>query len=432
MGRLQSIRERVSAFTLFPCDGRVCKVSSGEIEAAGPPARVGAFCEILDARTREPKLLGEVVALDGARLHIVPLGAASAAEVDDLVRLVPGAGHGLAGDAFASRAIDALGRPLDGRAPPAGIPYVPAGVGVLGRVTPSEQLTTGLRAVDGFLTIGRGQRVGVFAASGVGKSRLVEQVIAQARCDRIVVCLVGERGREVEALWREAGERITIVAATLDEPAPLRARSVDFALGLAEYWREAGEDVLLVVDSITRLAMALREIGLAAGEPPTVRAYTPNVLRELPRIVERCGAVRNSGSITAIFTVLSETDDVDDPIVEVMKSLLDGHIVLSRSLAQAGHFPAIDIGASISRLFGELVDPEHARAARTLRAQLARYEESRLLIESGLYKAGSNPALDRAIALRERINALLVQSTDEAVPAATTRAAMIDIARGAL
>ena len=433
MQRLDRLRRQIADVILFPCEGRVQTVSPSQVGALGPELRIGDFCEIVDKLTGACKAIGEVAALDGGAVRIVPFDSTSAINVNDIVRRIKGHGALAAGDGFSGRAVDALGRVIDGGASIEPTAFQARGVGVLDRVSPENCLATGIRAIDGFLTIGRGQRVGIFAASGVGKSRLVDQIIRQAHCDRIVVCLVGERGREVEALWRASrgNRKLTIVAATSDEPAPLRARAVEFALNLSEYWRDAGEDVLLVVDSITRLAMALREIGLMAGEPPTVRAYTPNVVRELPRIVERCGAVRNSGSITALFTVLSETDDVDDPIVEVMKSLLDGHVVLSRELAQAGQFPAIDIGMSISRLFTELVDKDHAAAARVLRALMARYEESHLMIESGMYKAGSNAGLDRAIALRERIKPFLSQELEESTDFARVRTAMMELARGA-
>jgi FliI/YscN family ATPase len=286
-------------------------------------------------------------------------------------------------------------------------------------------LPTGIRAIDGILSLGRGQRVGIFAASGVGKTSLMEQLATQVECDRVVICLVGERGREVEAIWRllsarEDCERYTLVAATSDESAALRARSVSHALALAEHWRSAGEHVLLVVDSVTRLAMALREIGLAAGAPPTVRAYTPNVFGALPRIVERCGAIASGGAITAIMTVLSETDDVDDPIVELMKSLLDGHIVLSRSLAEQGHFPAIDVPRSVSRGAQQLVAADQAKAMRQAVAQLAAYEDARVMIESGVYKSGTNAAVDRAIAKRGEMNAFLQQPRNESIPLAET------------
>jgi flagellum-specific ATP synthase len=285
-------------------------------------------------------------------------------------------------------------------------------------MAPARAVVTGIRAIDGLLPLAKGQRIGIFAASGVGKTSLLEQLAAQIECDRCVLCLVGERGREVEGIWRQVSKRadagrFTLVAATSDESAALRVRSANVALALAEHWRDQGEHVVLIIDSVTRLAMALREIGLASGEPPTVRAYTPNVFAALPRLVERCGAVRSGGAITAVMTVLSETDDVDDPIVEVMKSLLDGHIVLSRKLAERAHFPAIDVPRSISRLSPGLMAPPHAAAAREAIAMLGTYEEARLLIESGMYKQGASPEIDRAIAMRDRLSGFLRQSQDE-------------------
>jgi flagellum-specific ATP synthase len=290
----------------------------------------------------------------------------------------------------------------------------------LDRRDPSQVLATGIRAIDGLLTLGIGQRIGVFAASGVGKTSLVEQLAEQISADRTVICLVGERGREVESIWRRLSrradsDRFTVVAATSDESAALRGRAASYALCLAEYWRDRGEHVLLMVDSVTRLAMALREIGLAAGAPPTVRAYTPNVFAALPRLVERCGATAGSGAITAIMTVLSETDDVDDPIVELMKSLLDGHIILSRTLAEQGHFPAIDVLRSVSRGAHRLVKPEQAEAMRAVSALVATYDESRVMIESGVYRPGSNDAVDQAVAARPRIDAFLKQGTSDNV-----------------
>jgi len=287
------------------------------------------------------------------------------------------------------------------------------------RVDASAPLATGIRAIDGLLTLARGQRVGVFAASGVGKTSLMEQLAAQVESDRTIICLVGERGREVEAIWRKLSrrddrKRYTVVAATSDESAVLRARAASYALCLADHWRSKGEHVLLLVDSVTRLAMALREIGLAAGAPPTVRAYTPNVFAALPRLVERCGATRSAGSITAIMTVLSETDDVDDPIVELMKSLLDGHIILSRTLAEQGHFPAIDVTRSVSRGAERLHSDEQVKAMREVVAMLAAYEEARVMIESGVYKAGTNLWVDRALAARAAVTAFLRQDSREA------------------
>jgi FliI/YscN family ATPase len=414
--------DRLARADFTPPYGYVRKVAPGLIEASGPASRLGALCEI--ERGDAPALLAEVAAVDERRVVLVPLEPSAAIPLDARVVACPLGDKVPVGDAFAGRAVDSLGRPIDGGGPIAVGARAPLAGSVprpMDRAEPSQVVPTGLRAVDGLLTLGRGQRIGIFAASGVGKTSLVEQLATQVECDRCVLCLVGERGREVEAIWRmlsgrEDRERYSLVAATSDESAALRARSVGYALALAEHWRAAGEHVLLIVDSVTRLAMALREIGLAAGAPPTVRAYTPNVFGALPRLVERCGALRSGGAITAIMTVLSETDDVDDPIVELMKSLLDGHIILSRSLAEQGHFPAIDVPRSVSRGAHGLVAADQARLMREAVAQLAAYEEARVMIESGVYKAGTNRAVDRAVARRGELNHFLRQGRDETSP----------------
>lgn len=430
LGRTQDL---VAHYEPYAVEGRVLRIHAGEIVADGPDLSVGMQCEVVPGDSGHDPVRALVAAVASDRVVLVPFGPVSALKVGDRVLALRDGARIPAGDAFAGRAIDGLGRPIDcGPAIPAGTS--PSGqVRALDRIAPHEVLATGIRAIDSLLTIGRGQRIGIFAASGVGKTRLIGQVLEQASCDRMVICLVGERGREVEELWRHLGETGTrakacLVAATSDESAPIRARAVDQALALAEYWRGQGEHVLLVVDSITRLAMALREIGLIAGEPPTARAYTPNVFRELPRIVEGCGAARAGGSITALFTVLCETDEADDPLVEIMKSLLDGHILLSRSLAQAGHFPAIDVPRSISRLFDRLADETQRGAARQCRAWLSRIEESRILVESGMYKPGGDKELDAALAARADLDAYLRQGPDEATAFETARLGVIALA----
>lgn len=409
--------DAIDALSLFPEQGVVTKVAPGRIEATGPSMPLGALCEIA---SDDGVRLAEVAAIDTDRVVVVPIEPVGALRPGARVRKRNQHDHVGVGDRFAGRAVDALGRPFDGLGlliPNSVAPRIGAMAAPLDRIEPDRVSETGVRAIDALLTLGIGQRIGIFAASGVGKTSLIEQLARQMQSDRVILCLVGERGREVEALWRQLSsrhdaDRFTVVAATSDESASLRARATDQALGLAEYWRDAGEHVLLIIDSVTRLAMALREIGLAAGEPPTVRAYTPNVFAALPRLVERCGATRK-GSITAVMTVLSETDDVDDPIVEVMKALLDGHIVLSRTLAERGHFPAIDLSRSISRLASKLVSPDHARAAQRASELLSVYEQSRLLIESGLYRAGADAQIDRAVAARPGLMALLRQPMDE-------------------
>lgn len=417
---------------LAPPAGWVRRVSAARIEATGPAAALGDLCWIAHGDEVQRRVAAEVVDVSADGIALVPLEDAPI-RLGARVESRTSRSRLPVGDAFARRAIDAMGRPIDGGPSIAAdtISSGPARVpDPLTRRDPAKALVTGIRAIDGLLTLGIGQRIGVFAASGVGKTSLIEQIAFQAHADRCILCLVGERGREVEALWRKIGRRedagrFTVVAATSDQSAPLRARTVDQALALAEFWRSRGEHVLLILDSMTRVAMALREIGLAAGAPPTIRAYTPNVFATLPRIVERCGAIAGGGAITAVMTVLSETDDVDDPIVEVMKSLLDGHVVLSRTLAEQGHFPAIDIPRSVSRQCTRLVAPAQATAMRDVVAMLSAYEEARVMIQSGVYSAGSNAVVDRAIARRGALDGFLRQPQDEIAKFEETGATLI-------
>lgn len=382
---------------------------------------MGTLCEVGEGNGLIPPVVAEVVKVDIDHIALVPFGETASLAAGATVRALGEDSAIPVGDGFSGRAVDALARPIDGRgqvvtqhkAPLFGALPEP-----LDRATPREPIVTGIRAIDGLLTLGRGQRIGIFAASGVGKTSLIAQLARQASADRLVLCLVGERGREVDQLWSEdlppeVRARTTMVAATSDKPAALRVRAVYQALGLARYWRARGEHVLLVVDSVTRLAMAMRENGLAAGEPPTVRAYPPSVFSAIPRVIEHCGALKAGGAISAVFTVLSESDEVDDPICELMKSLLDGHIVLSRGMAERGQFPAVDIARSVSRNMHRLVSPEQLARSRKVLGHIASYEESRTLIESGLYSAGSSPAIDAAIAAKPAIDSFLAQAIDD-------------------
>jgi flagellum-specific ATP synthase len=409
--------------------GHVRAVASAHLEAEGPFVSVGDMCEIEAANG---SILAEVAAVGEQRIVLVPLDQNS--RLSPCARVVARAERARAGvgDAFSGRAINALGEAMDGGddiLPNGFLPLQGEVLAPIERAAATRVVETGIRAIDGLLTLGEGQRVGLFAAAGVGKTTLLSELARNVAADRCVVCLVGERGREVESLWRSLSsrpdaKRYTCVAATSDQSAPMRVRAAFQAIALAEYWRARGEHVLLVFDSITRFAMAQREIGLAAGAPPTLRAYTPNVFAALPRLVERCGARVAGGAITAIMTVLAETDDVDDPIAEVMKSLLDGHIILSRALADQGHYPAIDILRSVSRLAHEIITPEHAAAAGRASAQLAVYDDARVMIESGLHRTGANPRLDRAIATREPLMAFLRQEGAARVPLSETVAAL--------
>lgn len=415
--------------------GYVRKVAAGIVEANGPSCTLGDVCRIETGD--DDGVLAEVVAVEEGRLSLVPFEALSPIAPDAKVIALPARSLAPIGDGFAGRVVDALGNPIDG-----GPPILASGRAALsGRVLqplerrePDRPIETGLRAIDGLLTLGPGQRIGVFAAAGVGKTSLLQQIAAQTQCDYCVLCLVGERGREVESAWgalaaRQDKRRFSCVAATSDVSPILRARAVWQALCLAESWRDAGRHVLFILDSVTRFAMALREIGLAADEPPTVRAYPPSVFAALPRLVERCGAAKSGGTITAVLSVLSETDDVDDPIVETMKSLLDGHIILSRSLAEQGQFPAIDAPRSVSRLSGRITANEHSAAARRILSLLSAYEEGRLLLDSGLYKPGANPTLDCAVRARPEILEFLKQSSTEQSSLKTTQERLFALAR---
>lgn len=422
---LQSVRD----VDLVGRTGHVRRILPTYVEADGPNVSPGALCRI---ETASSSTLAEVVSVSRESIVIVPFESRHPTFSGARVTACDEADTVPVGNAFLGRAVDGLARPMDGkgpiraehRAPLAGLATTP-----LERVSPKRVLETGIRAIDGLLTLGHGQRVGVFAASGVGKTSLMAQLAQQVRADRCVICLVGERGREVEALWSEglspeARAKTTMIAATSDETAAMRTRACDYALALADHWRAQGHHVLLLLDSVTRLAMAMREIGLAAGEPPTVRAYTPSVFAGIPKLVERCGALKSGGSITAIMTVLSETDDIDDPISELMKSLLDGHIILSRSLAEQGQFPAIDIPRSVSRAASGLMEERHRTDVERAVQLLSTYESSRTLIEAGVYAPGSNPDIDRSLEKRPPLTRFLKQRQNEHTPYDQSRASL--------
>jgi flagellum-specific ATP synthase len=404
--------------------GKVVKIGSGYVVAKGPMATTGDICKVETRGLIDDEsqcVMAQVASVQDDQVTLVPLETIWMIEPDAKVILLPFRSEAPVGDYFSGRAIDALGRAIDlGPDPIAQSRMVLSGsvLAPMDRIDPVVPLATGIKAIDALLPIGKGQRLGVFAASGVGKTTLLRQLLGNIKVHRTVICLVGERGREVEAIWnglKRDGKigQYTCVAATSDQSAAMRVKAVQQALCLCEYWRDQGQDVLLVIDSITRYAMALREIGLAAGAPPTLRSYTSNVFNELPRAVERCGASKAGGSISAIFTVLSETDDVDDPIVEVMKSLLDGHIILSRQLAEQGHFPAIDVIRSVSRQAEQLVTAAQAKLIRGAIGHLSRHEDAKIMIESGVYKAGVNHELDRTIKIYPRLMEFLQQSSGE-------------------
>ncbi len=390
------------------------------LEADGPNLPVGSLCRILGGANKTVTL-AQVLRVDGNGTALAPLSNCHDLVVGARVEALGNHAELPVGTAFLGRAIDALGEPIDGGSSILAsetYPLNPDPPSPLDRASDGQLLETGIRAIDGFHPLSKGQRIGVFAASGVGKTSLLSQLLRQVDADICICCLVGERGREVEASWSRdfdgaARKRSIMVAATSDQAAALRVRAVHQAVALARFFQSQGRHVLLLVDSVTRYAMALREMGLAAGEPPTVRAYTPNVFSAVPRMVEQAGALKNGGSISAVMTILSETDDVDDPLSELMKSLLDGHIILSRSLAERGHFPAIDPLKSVSRNADLLMSNRHADTVRAAQALLECYERSRTMIETGLYSAGSNSDVDAAIAAYPKLEALLKQNRDE-------------------
>jgi len=431
--------DRIKAADLVKRTGRVTRISPSHFEADGPSVPLGTLCHVLSRGRGAEPLLAEVVGVGPSAVRLAPLGSNTSTFPGALVTATPLIDRVAVGDGFLGRAVDGLGQPIDGGAPIKTLALASLNsdhTTPLARTSPKTPLATGIRVIDGLLPLGRGQRIGVFAAAGVGKTSLLAQLANQVQVDRCVIGLVGERGREVEALWSsglhpQIKARTALLAATSDHPAALRVRAVWHALALAEHWRAEGHHVLLLLDSVTRLAMALRELGLAAGEPPTVRAYTPNVFAALPQVVERCGALRAGGSITAVMTVLSETDDVDDPICEMMKSLLDGHLILSRALAEQGHFPAIDIPRSISRLAPALMTPGQKTNADAARKALSLYEQSRTLIETGLYTRGANADLDEAIDLRPAILGFARQGQDERSAPAVAAEALAGIVKKA-
>jgi flagellum-specific ATP synthase len=414
--------------------GRVCEVSGLLVESAGPAASVGDFCEIRCANGRAVRT--QVIGFRNGRVLSMPLEETGGLELGDLILARSGEARVEVGPGLLGRVLDGFGRPIDGGAPVDAVDSYDlygAPPGPLEREHITKQLVTGIRAIDSLLPCGKGQRIGIFGGSGVGKSTLLGAMSRHNSADVSVIALIGERNREVrEFLERDLGpegvKRSVTVVATSDRPAPLRLRACFVALAISEYFRDQGADVLLVMDSATRLAMAQREIGLAAGEPPSQKGYTPSVFSLLPKIFERAGNFQR-GSITGFFTVLVEGDDLNEPIADAVRATLDGHVVLSRSLAAMGHYPAIDILNSVSRLASHLATNEQRAAARQLREALATYHQSEDLIQLGAYVSGANSKLDSAIRERPRLLEFLRQDADRPSPLEETMARLDELAR---
>ncbi len=429
---LSKYRCELEAKDLYRWKGTVTDVTGLIVESLGPASPIGAFCEIQTAQGRT--IRSQVAGFRNGRVLSVPLEEISGLEPGNLIYARSEDARIRVGPGLLGRVLDGFGQVIDdGPSIDAAEAYdlFAEPPGPLQREHIARPLITGIRAIDSLLPCGLGQRIGIFGGSGVGKSTLLGCMSRQNSADVSVIALIGERNREVrEFIDRELGpdgrKRSVVVVATSDRPAPLRVRACFVAVAVAEYFRDQGKNVLLVMDSVTRLAMAQREIGLAAGEPPSQKGYTPSVFAMLPRIFERAGSFRN-GTITGFFTVLVEGDDLNEPIADAARSTLDGHIVLSRQLGTAGHYPAIDILASISRIASQVTNPEQMRAAQKVREALACYHNSEDLIQLGAYVSGSNPKLDLSIRAHERILGFLRQGPHERASQAETLAALSEI-----
>ena len=404
-----------------PVSGKLTRVVGLTLEAVGCRAAVGSMCRI---ETATGTLDAEVVGFSGDKLFLMPS--------EDLGGVVPGARVVPLGSVskvplgmqLLGRVIDGIGTPLDGMGPiiTSGDEFIPHRLNPLARRQISEHLDVGVKAINAIITVGKGQRMGLFAGSGVGKSVLLGMMTRGSVADVCVVGLIGERGREVkefieDILGPEGRARSVVVAAPADASPLMRLKGCETALTVAEYFRDQGKDVLLLMDSLTRYAQAQREIALAIGEPPATKGYPPSVFAKLPALVERAGnGGGKQGSITAFFTVLTEGDDLQDPIADASRAILDGHIVLNRALADGGHFPAIDIQKSISRVMPMVTSEEHMLMARTMKQCMDSYERNRDLITIGAYQPGADPRLDVAIALKPQLDGFLQQRMKEIVP----------------
>ncbi len=412
-------QKRIHTANLIKLMGRVSKIIGLMIESSGPAVEIGEVCDIYPIKDGPP-LLGEVVGFNQDKVLLMPLG--------DMTGIGPGSrvvakGHALEVEVstdLLGRVLDGLGNPIDDQYKPAPQDRYPANndpPNPLYRDKIDKPLQLGIRAIDGLLTCGQGQRMGIFAGSGVGKSTLLGMIAKYTRADINVIALVGERGREVrEFIENELGEeglkRSVVVVATSDKPALVRVKAALIATSIAEYFRDLGKNVILMMDSVTRFSMAQREIGLAIGEPPVTRGYTPSVFSVLPRLLERAGN-SSEGSITGLYTVLVDGDDFNEPISDAVRGILDGHIMLSRHMAALGHYPAIDILESTSRVMPNIVGQEHIDASIRFKEVFATYKNAEDLINIGAYAKGSNPLIDRSIDKIDAFNAFLKQRTHE-------------------
>ena len=413
--------------------GKVNQVVGLVIESDGPPVSVGELCTITNAASGPP-VLAEVVGFKQSRVLLMPLGPMEGIAPGSKVTAHDKAFRVSIGKNLLGRVLNGLGEPIDGKGPIWSTDkrsVIAPPPDPLGRQRITEPLGTGIRAIDSLVTCGKGQRAGIFAGSGVGKSVLLGMLARNADADINVIALIGERGREVrDFIERDLGpeglDRSVIIVATSDQPALVRIKGAQVATAIAEYFRDEGKNVMLMMDSVTRVAMAQREVGLAIGEPPTTRGYTPSTFAMLPRLLERAG-MGETGSITGLYTVLVEGDDMDEPVADTVRSILDGHIVLSRRLQSQGHYPAIDVLESVSRVMVDVVSDAHFKTSNRIKEILVNYREAEDLINVGAYQEGSNSEIDYAIRYVADINGFLRQDIDENTPFQKTFEQMVGL-----
>lgn len=415
-------RRSVEEAKTISVQGVVTQVIGMVIEGRGPGMAVGGICEI-DLKNNGSSIPAEVVGFRNDRVLLMPLGEMRGIEPGSRIRLKQQSPDIKAGQKLLGRVIDGLGNQIDQKDRieyETEYPLYAEPLNPLLRERINEPVDVGIRAINGLITIGKGQRIGIMSGSGVGKSVLMGMIARHTAADISVIALIGERGREVrEFIERDLGEeglrRSVVVVATSDQPSLIRMRGAYLATAIAEYFRDKGKDVILMMDSITRFAMSYREVGLAIGEPPTSRGYTPSVFAQLPKLLERAGTKRGGGSITGIYTVLVEGDDMNEPIADASRSIIDGHIVLSRDLANENHYPAIDVPGSISRVMRDITGENQRKNAKKLINILATYRKAEDLINIGAYVKGSNPKIDYAIKMIDKVNAYLQQEVEERV-----------------
>ena len=415
--------------------GKVTEIIGLIIEADGPQSSIGDLCYIYNKLNEDP-IWAEVVGFKQSKILLMPLGSMEGLQAGAIVVNTGSAMKIKVGEQLLGRVLDGLGRPIDnlGEINSQILQSTQAeAINPLKRTRITEPLSLGIKSIDGFVTVGKGQRMGVFAGSGVGKSTTLAMMAKNTSADMNVIALIGERGREVRefienTLGSEGMKRTVVIAATSEQPSLVKIKAAHVATSIAEYFRDTGRDVLFMLDSITRISMAQREVGLAIGEPPATRGYTPSVFALMPKILERAGS-NEKGTMTGLYTVLVEGDDFNEPISDTARSILDGHIMLSREMAHRNHYPAVDILQSISRVMPEVTSPEHRSAAGKLRNLLAIYRKNEDLINIGAYVKGSDPRCDEAIKMMDKINAFLQQEVGEKFSYDATLDELLQLAR---